>query len=59
MRDVQNTFLSCSNKSFQDSFKSQNIRCGGEIKWRCFHNVRMSESVFAYDFSSVSMGVKI
>ncbi len=39
MRDVQNTFLSCSNKRFQDSFKSQSIRCGGERRWRCFDNV--------------------
>ena len=30
MRDVQNTLLSCSNKRFRDSFKSQNIAFGGE-----------------------------
>lgn len=54
-RDEQNSFLLCSNKRFQDSFKSQNIRCGGEIRWRGFDNVLMS--VFACVFSSVSKSV--
>lgn len=51
MSDVQNAFPSCSNKRFQESFKSQNIRYGAGR--RCFDNVCMPVCVHLC-FSSAS-----